>query len=327
MSELISNVLDLTRLESNRLELRRDWQTIDDLLGAALDRSAQRLRDHTVDVDLPAELPAVHVDAGLLVQLFANLFENAAKYTPPRTRISVSARADDRAITVVIEDDGPGLPPGDPARLFDKFQRGRSESSVTGAGLGLAICRAIARARRRHPRLESRRTRRALRNLAAARGANGMTASMHQVLVVEDEPGIRTVLKLMLQSGKYRVVEADTAARADVEARTHRPDLLIVDLGLPDGDGLDVIRRVRAWSPVPIIVLSARIMEEQKVAALDAGADDFVTKPFGASELLACERRCAAPRARETRRRGLRSAARSSISRAAALSPTDANCT
>ena len=146
MSELISNVLDLTRLESNRLELRRDWQTIDDLLGAALDRSAQRLRDHTVDVDLPAELPAVHVDAGLLVQLFANLFENAAKYTPPRTRISVSARADDRAITVVIEDDGPGLPPGDPARLFDKFQRGRSESSVTGAGLGLAICRAIARA-------------------------------------------------------------------------------------------------------------------------------------------------------------------------------------
>jgi two-component system sensor histidine kinase KdpD len=146
MSELISNVLDLTRLESNRLELRRDWQTIDDLLGAALDRSAQRLRDHAVDVDLPAELPAVHVDAGLMVQLFANLFENAAKYTPPGTRISVSALADDRAITVVIEDDGPGLPPGDPARLFDKFQRGRSESSVTGAGLGLAICRAIARA-------------------------------------------------------------------------------------------------------------------------------------------------------------------------------------
>jgi two-component system KDP operon response regulator KdpE len=110
---------------------------------------------------------------------------------------------------------------------------------------------------------------------------------MHQVLVVEDEPGIRAVLRLMLQSGKYRVVEAETAARAEVEARTHRPDLLIVDLGLPDGDGLDVIRRVRAWSPVPIIVLSARIMEDQKVAALDAGADDFVTKPFGASELLA----------------------------------------
>ena len=114
-----------------------------------------------------------------------------------------------------------------------------------------------------------------------------MTTAMHQVLLVEDEPGIRGVVRLMLQSANYRVVEADTAARAEIEARTHRPDLLIVDLGLPDGDGLDVIRRVRAWSPVPIIVLSARTMEEQKVAALDAGADDYVAKPFGSPELLA----------------------------------------
>jgi len=114
-----------------------------------------------------------------------------------------------------------------------------------------------------------------------------MTTAMHQILLVEDEPGIRGVVRLMLQSANYRVVEADTAARAEIEARTHRPDLLIVDLGLPDGDGLDVIRRVRAWSPVPIIVLSARTMEEQKVAALDAGADDYVAKPFGSPELLA----------------------------------------
>ena len=114
-----------------------------------------------------------------------------------------------------------------------------------------------------------------------------MTTAMHQVLVIEDEPGIRGVIRLMLQSANYRVVEAETAARADIEARAHRPDLLLVDLGLPDGDGLDVIRRVRAWSPVPIIVLSARTMEEQKVAALDAGADDYVAKPFGSPELLA----------------------------------------
>jgi len=114
-----------------------------------------------------------------------------------------------------------------------------------------------------------------------------MTTAMHQILLVEDEPGIRGVVRLMLQSANYRIVEADTAARAEIEARTHRPDLLIVDLGLPDGDGLDVIRRVRAWSPVPIIVLSARTMEEQKVAALDAGADDYVVKPFDPEELRA----------------------------------------
>jgi two-component system, OmpR family, KDP operon response regulator KdpE len=114
-----------------------------------------------------------------------------------------------------------------------------------------------------------------------------MTEAMHQVLVIEDEPGIRAVLRVLLGAEGYRVVEADTALRAEIEARSHKPDLLLVDLGLPDGDGLKVIRRVRAWSPVPIVVLSARTMEEQKVAALDAGADDYIIKPFGAPELLA----------------------------------------
>ncbi len=146
MSDLISNVLDLTRLESQRLVLRRDWQTIDDLLGAAYERCGERLRDHKVEFALPADLPAVHVDATLIVQLFANLLENAAKYTPAGTPVTVSALAEDGMLTILVADDGPDCPPGDPERLFDKFQRGRSESEVTGAGLGLAICRAIARA-------------------------------------------------------------------------------------------------------------------------------------------------------------------------------------
>jgi two-component system, OmpR family, KDP operon response regulator KdpE len=110
---------------------------------------------------------------------------------------------------------------------------------------------------------------------------------MHLILVVEDEPALRSILRALFEAKQFRFVEAGTAARAVIEARTHKPDLMLVDLGLPDGDGLDVIRRVRAWSAVPIIVLSARTMEEQKVAALDAGADDYVTKPFSAPELLA----------------------------------------
>jgi two-component system KDP operon response regulator KdpE len=114
-----------------------------------------------------------------------------------------------------------------------------------------------------------------------------MTRAMHQILVVEDEPAMREALRALLGADQYRVIEAETARRAETEARSHKPDLLLVDLGLPDRDGLDVIRRVRAWSPVPIIVLSARTLEAQKIAALDAGADDYVTKPFGAAELLA----------------------------------------
>lgn len=127
-----------------------------------------------------------------------------------------------------------------------------------------------------------------------------MTQAMHQVLVIEDEPGIRNVVRVLLETEHYRVVEAENSARGEVEARTHKPDLLLVDLGLPDGDGIALIRRVRQWSPVPIIVLSARTMEEQKIAALDAGADDYVTKPFSAPELLA--------RVRAALRRNVRSA-------------------
>lgn len=114
-----------------------------------------------------------------------------------------------------------------------------------------------------------------------------MTQAQFRVLVVEDEPNIRGILCTLLQTANYRVIEAETVARAEIEARSHKPDLLIVDLGLPDADGGQLIRKVRQWSPVPILVLSARSLEEQKIAALDAGADDYVTKPFSAPELLA----------------------------------------
>jgi two-component system KDP operon response regulator KdpE len=135
---------------------------------------------------------------------------------------------------------------------------------------------------------------------------------MHQIVVVEDEPGIRDVLRVLLHAANYRVVEAESAARGEVEARAHKPDLLLVDLGLPDRDGTELIRRVRAWSAVPIIVLSARTAEEQKIAALDAGADDYVTKPFAAAELLA--------RVRAALRRNATGAATSSLVRFGSVS-------
>jgi two-component system KDP operon response regulator KdpE len=132
-----------------------------------------------------------------------------------------------------------------------------------------------------------------------------VTEAMHQILVIEDDDSIRNVVRLLLQAEQYRVIEAATAARAEIEARSHKPDLLLVDLGLPDGDGLKVIERVRQWSQVPIVVLSARAMEAQKIAALDAGADDFVTKPFSAPELLA--------RVRAALRRGVRGSAQTPL--------------
>jgi two-component system KDP operon response regulator KdpE len=107
------------------------------------------------------------------------------------------------------------------------------------------------------------------------------------VLVVEDEPQMRKFVRISLESHDYRVLEASSAAEGIQQASVNTPDLVLLDLGLPDADGMEVTRRLREWSPVPILVISARGQEDSKVKALDEGADDYLTKPFGAAELLA----------------------------------------
>jgi two-component system KDP operon response regulator KdpE len=114
-----------------------------------------------------------------------------------------------------------------------------------------------------------------------------MTQDGPLVLVVEDEPQMRRFIRASLASHGYRILEAERASEAVMLATSHNPDLVLLDLGLPDGDGIDLTRQVREWSRVPIIVISARGREDDKVAALDAGADDYLTKPFAVNELLA----------------------------------------
>lgn len=110
---------------------------------------------------------------------------------------------------------------------------------------------------------------------------------MTNVLIVEDEQAIRRFLRTALEADGLRVYEAETLQRGLLEAATRKPDLIILDLGLPDGDGIDFIRDLRQWSAIPVIVLSARSEESDKIAALDAGADDYLSKPFGIGELQA----------------------------------------
>jgi two-component system, OmpR family, KDP operon response regulator KdpE len=114
-----------------------------------------------------------------------------------------------------------------------------------------------------------------------------MTVASRVILIVEDDAQLRRVLRTLLELDGYRLIESDTAARGLTEARTHKPDLVILDLGLPDQDGMEVISGIREFSTVPILVLSARTDEAGKVAALEGGADDYVTKPVGARELSA----------------------------------------
>jgi two-component system, OmpR family, sensor histidine kinase KdpD len=143
MTVLVNNLLDMARLESGSAPLARQWSSLEELLGSVLTRHKAVLASHPVRVDLAPDLPLLSVDPVLIEQVLANLLENAAKYTPDGTPIDVSAHATPQGVVVEVADRGPGFPPGDESKLFDKFYRVKAEAAQSGVGLGLAICKAI----------------------------------------------------------------------------------------------------------------------------------------------------------------------------------------
>jgi two-component system sensor histidine kinase KdpD len=143
MNRLIGNLLDMIRVESGALQVQKEWQPLEEPVGVALIRLEERLREHPVTVRLPPDLPLVPLDGVLIEQVFVNLLENAAKYTPAGTPIDVSADVVDGAVRVQVADRGPGLPPGQESRVFDKFYRVPATATTSGVGLGLTICRGI----------------------------------------------------------------------------------------------------------------------------------------------------------------------------------------
>ncbi|CAN0646283.1 MULTISPECIES: DUF4118 domain-containing protein [Burkholderia] len=150
MTGIVTNLLDMARLQAGSLQLKRQWSLLEETVGAALAACKRVLSRHPARVVLPADLPLLQMDAVLMERLFTNLFENAAKYTPPDTPLEIGAeRVTDDGLPFVrvhVDDHGPGLPAGMETRIFDKFTRGEKESATPGIGLGLAICRAIVEA-------------------------------------------------------------------------------------------------------------------------------------------------------------------------------------
>ncbi len=146
MNALVDNLLDMARLQSGAVTLNLQWQPLDEVVGAALRACEALLAGRPLRVTLADALPLVQIDAVLIERVLVNLLENAAKYTPAGSAIEVSATADERQVVLTVDDHGPGLPPGREEALFDKFERGHKESATAGVGLGLAICRAIAKA-------------------------------------------------------------------------------------------------------------------------------------------------------------------------------------
>jgi two-component system sensor histidine kinase KdpD len=146
MSTLVGNLLEMARIESGDVKLNLQWQPIEEVVGAALRSTRGMLERHTVEVRIPRDLPLVRFDALLLERVLVNLLENASKYTPAGSTVTLSAEAAGDRLEVAVADDGPGLPRGKEEAVFQKFTRGERESATPGVGLGLAIARAIIEA-------------------------------------------------------------------------------------------------------------------------------------------------------------------------------------
>ena len=300
LNRFIGNLLDMTRLESGPLKPQTGPADLSDIIGATLQRADKILQNHSVEIDLESGLPLLDLDMVLMEQVLFNLFDNAAKYAPQGSRIKVTARHENKSIVIRVLDEGEGIPEADLERIFDKFYRVR-RSDRQRAGTGLGSCD-LPRFRRSHGRLDHGRqpdrpvrrgfhhqASRACHAEAPGRGpAVTPAAGPLRVLVVDDEPPILRFLRASLQSQGYIVSTAANARTALDMVRGHTADLVVLDLGLPDMDGLDVVRQIRdGGETLPIIILSSRDNESAKVKALDLGADDYVTKPFGIDELLA----------------------------------------
>jgi two-component system, OmpR family, sensor histidine kinase KdpD len=145
LNRLLENILQMSKLDAGSTPPNREWHVLEEIVGSALHRTRRELAKHAVQVTIDEQLPLIFVDGLLLEQVFVNLLENAVRYTPAGTKVSITARLDDRTVRISVSDNGPGLPPGSENRIFDKFFRAVPDDAGRGSGLGLAICRAIVK--------------------------------------------------------------------------------------------------------------------------------------------------------------------------------------
>ena len=269
----------MSRLQAGALDVSLTAVGVDEVIPGALASIGPRAAG--VDVDVDETHPRVLADPGLLERALANVIVNALNHSPAGARVRVVAGAAGDAVDVRVVDRGPGVPAGERERIFLPFQRLGDAGSGEGVGLGLAVAKGFVEAIGGEVEMEDTPGGGLTMVIPSQGGA------MTRILVVDDEPQILRALGTNLKARGYDVDLAPTGEAALTLAARHHPDLVILDLGLPGIDGIEVIHGLRGWTQVPIVVLSVREGERDKVAALDAGADDYVTKPFGMDELLA----------------------------------------
>ena len=295
LTRLFQNILDMARIDAGAVSADTRWTHPSEIIAAARQQVEYTLRGHHVNLDVDPDVP-VQIDPRLTATALAHLLENAAQYSPAGISYRYHRASRARGALVTCARSRPGHRRGGPAApVRAVLSRQRCDGACVGHRHGARDRERPARGRA-GTRLGGESSRRRRRVHAA--GAHGDARSRRprgfarmtsppRILLVDDEVSIQRAVGPLLRSRGYQVEIAGSGSEALRLVHDRPPDLIVLDLGLPDIEGTEVCRRVRAQSAVPIIILSARGNEADKVQALDLGADDYVTKPFGPEELLA----------------------------------------
>ncbi len=305
LRDLADNLLDMSRIEAGSLSVKPE--PID--LATAIQESQSTLarggRSQRIDVEMPEGMPAVNADKRRLVQVLTNLLTNAAKFSPAASPITINVEHDAVHATIRVRDQGQGIDPAKLPLLFQKFSQLHDAGRGAGTGLGLAICKGIVEAHGGRIWAESEgegkgatftftlpvAAESAARPAAAAAPAHAPAGVRRgerlRILAVDDELPILRYLQHSLDQAGYQCIVTSDPSQVTRFVEIEQPDLILLDLRLPGVSGFDLLARIREFSAAPVIFLTASDSSEDTVRALKMGADDYVTKPFAPSELLA----------------------------------------
>ena len=309
LRDLVDNLLDMTRIEAGSLTVTLEPIELEGLINEAKENFVSSGGEQEFLIDLPDDLPPVSGDHRRISQVIANLTGNAAKFSPANKAVTVTVEFDDVHATVRVHDHGRGIPKDKIHQLFRKFSRVHDEGArnLSGSGLGLAICKGIVEAHGGRIWVESpglgkgstfsftlplAEIRKTTNNIDITKRADHLgrvrrPGERSRVLVVDDEIQVLRFLERTLDQAGYQALTTHEPELVSGLIEQEEPDLVLLDVTLSGIDGFDLLRHIREFSGVPVMILTARSDEEDMVRALRMGADDYITKPFSTSELIA----------------------------------------
>jgi len=309
LRDLVDSLLDMTRIEAGSLSISPEPTDLRAVLEEARTTFVRSGGSQEVQLELADGLPVVVADRHRTVQVLTNLLNNAARFSPPTVPIAIVVEYDPLHVTVHVRDRGQGIPREKLPRLFKKFSQVHDDTGqkLSGTGLGLAICKGIVEAHGGRIWADSAgegqgSTFSFTLPVAAETGVKSLSdearraahlgrvrrpAERTRVLAVDDEPQVLRYLQRSLDEAGYQAIVTSDPSQVAKLVELEEPDMILLDLRLPGTSGFDLLKRIREFSGVPVIFLTASDREEDTVRALRMGADDYITKPFSPSELLA----------------------------------------